>query len=355
VTLTSRLRSTFLELVQLSGPPGSEDPVSSYVRSKLGDECAVDIDVAGNVVARRGEGETVVLLAAHLDEVGFVITRIEERGLLRFALLGGPVRLALPGSLVRIGELNGVIGFPEMIIAPADEQHVLSPDELFIDIGATSADEARSWGVRVGDPVSYCARVTVVGRSGHVIVTKSVDNRVGCAIVLDALVQPPPSGVTLIGLFTVQEEVGWQGARMAMRSLRADCAIVLDDTLVEDGPTYPPPLPETPVLGGGPALCLVETAAPTLSHITPRRVREWVRQTAETAGLRVQTRFLFGSGSDAVEIATSHAGLATAYIGIPNRYSHSATELLDLRDLDATAALVSALIASAAKRPWLSL
>lgn len=355
-----RLRALFADLIQLSAAPGFEHEVRAFVLEALREiDCEVETDVMGNVVARAGQQEgTTILLAAHMDEVGLMITRIEDSGFLRFRPLGFPVESLLPGNIVRIGQdMYGIIGTRDWHVTPADRRgEIPSVEELFIDIGASTGDEARSWGVRVGAPVTFRAGCYPLGRSGHVIGTKSVDNRVACAIGIEILrqVQRTDSvGVTV--LFAVQEEVGFRGASIAMDGIHVDCAIALDNALTEDTPFYPPATKESVRVGRGPLLCLREEYTPAvIGMIAHPGMVEWVRRAATTHRIPLQEGFLYPSGAtDAVAIYQRHGGIPTVYVGVPSRYAHSPAELVDLRDLDATHALVAALVNEAAAKPWL--
>ncbi len=355
----NRLRQTFLELVALAAPPGFEHDVRTYVTQILeGCDCDVEVDVMGSVIARLGHDpdQPTLLVSAHMDEIGMMITRIEENGFLRFRSLGAPVEILMPGNAVTVGPVSGIIGSRDFHTTPEDERgRVPRVAELFIDVGARSGDEARSFGVRVGSPVSYRGGVVPIGGSGEIVGSKSVDNRVACAIGLELLRRDRPTpAANLVVLFAVQEEVGFRGARIAMEGIRPDCAIVLDNALTEDTPFYPPPTPESVTIGGGPLLSLREEYTPALVGMIPHQgMVDWVRRAARGHGIPLQEGFLYPFGAtDAVAIYDRHGGIPTVYIGVPSRYAHSPLELVDLRDLDATSDLVAALYGEATTRAW---
>ncbi len=149
--------------------------------------------------------------------------------------------------------------------------------------------------------------------------------------------------------------MGFRGAATAIEAIRADCAIVLDNALTEDTPFYPPVTEESVRVGYGPLLCLREEYTPALvGMIAHPGMADWVRRTADARGIPLQEGFLYPSGAtDAVAIYHRHGGIPTVYLGVPSRYAHSPAELVDLRDLDATHALVAALVNEAAGKPWL--
>ncbi|MDB5046322.1 MAG: putative Endoglucanase [Deinococcus sp.] len=312
--------------------------------SALADQ--VDVDAFGNVIAIRRAGAAEarsLLIAAHMDEVGFRVRQIDAGGFLRLEKIGGTDDRILPAQRVWIrtqdDRLLGVIGTKSAhLLSDTDRQRVVPYAELYVDIGASSAQQVAEMGVRVGDPVGFVGELAELGRGTGRYTGHAIDDRAGCAVLLALLEQyrqvAPP--VTLIVAFTVQEEVGLRGAQAVSRARQADVALALDMTAADD-------TPETGrghlKLGSGPAIKVMDFS--TLAHPA---VRRGLAAAALSADLSVQHELLKGIGTDAGALQQSGQGIPTGAVSVANRYTHSPVEVVDLRDLQDTLTLLTAFV-----------
>jgi putative aminopeptidase FrvX len=294
----------------------------------------VQVDALGNVlVTRKGRTKQSlrVMIAAHMDEVGFMLTYDDGDGVFRFDTVGGlDVRL-LPGKPVWVGEEHtpGVIGAKPIHLSKAEERKKRIPlDTLRIDIGPGS-------GPKVGDRATFATRFQRIGPS---LRAKALDNRLGVATLLE-LVKHAPGNIDLLAAFTVQEEVGLRGARVAAYALDPDIAIALDCTPARDLPSWDGEenTRYNTRLGAGPAIYIADGA--TLSD--PRLIRHLV-ETAEAENIPYQFRQPGPGGTDAGAIHRQRAGIPSVSVSVPGRYLHSAAGLVRLSDWRNTLALLYA-------------
>lgn len=332
----STLLNYVRELVSLTGPSGHEEDVVRYLATALeGLADEVTIDPLGNVIAKKKgsqAGARSLMLSAHMDEIGFIVRKIEADGFLRFEKLGGHDDRVLLAQRVWVrgseGRLLGVIGTKSAHLTAGERDRVVKHTEMYIDIGARSAEEARAMGVEIGTPVGYVGELTEVGRQTGRYIAHGLDNRVSCAMQLQLLADL--KGTTLPGdlyaIFSVQEEVGLRGARTAGQAIQADVAIAIDMTALDDTPDTRTRHLE---LGLGPAIKVMDNSL--LAHPAVRRA---LKAAAERAGVPVQFEILTGIGTDAGALHQAGPGIATGCISIGNRYTHSPIEMLDVRDLE---------------------
>ncbi len=338
----NRIISYLRELVALTGPSGCEEDVArALLRAARPLADSVDIDAFGNVVAIRraqAEGARRLIIAAHTDEVGFRVRQVTAQGFLRLEKVGGTDDRILPAMRVWVrtetGRLLGVIGTKSAhLLADTDRQRVVPYAELYVDIGARSAEEATGMGVRLGDPVGFVGELTELGKDSGRYTAHALDDRAGCAVLLALLERyrdtPPP--VTLIVAFTVQEEVGLRGAQ-AVASVssagphEADVALALDMTAADDTPEVQGGHLS---IGAGPAIKVMDFS--TLAHPA---VRRGLLAAAQAGGVKVQHELLKGIGTDAGALQYTGKGIPTGAVSVANRYTHSPVEVLDERDLE---------------------
>jgi putative aminopeptidase FrvX len=296
----------------------------------------VKVDALGNVlVTRRGTSEErrlKVMLAAHMDEVGMMITNDEGDGIYRFEHVGGLNAWNLVGKAILIGKehVPGVIGFKPIHLTDADERKApVSLEGLRIDTGPVAGK------VKIGDRATFA---TTFARLGPSLRGKALDNRVGVATLIELVHQIPPQ-IDLLAAFTVQEENGARGARVASYAFDPDLAIVLDTTPAYDQPTWDDTennLYNTR-LGAGPAIYMAD--AGTLSD--PRLVQHLVL-TADTYGIPYQIRQPGSGGTDAGAIHKQRAGIPSVSVSVPGRYLHSPASLVRLSDWQHTLTLIAA-------------
>jgi endoglucanase len=275
------------------------------------------------------------MLGAHADEIGFLVTHVTPAGFLRFTKLGFPTEMVLPGQHVRVlsthGALEGTIGVKPGHILSGDEARRVPPvEKLYIDIGATSSAEVRAWGVEPGTPVCFHGPLAPT-RNPQRVIGKAIDNRAGVLALLETaerLAQTPLSA-TLVFCVAVEEEVGLRGAEVAARQVRPDVFLAIDTVPADGTPDLAPG--ELPwEIGAGPLLKVRETRG--LS--THRPLREFLRRVAEERGIPYQWVVDTAGVTDATSAQQATGGVAAGVLGIPRRYSHSAAEMLDLRDLE---------------------
>ena len=330
-------------LLSTPGPSGYEGAAAEVWRVEAGEFAEVRGDRMGNSFATlNGGGTPRIMLAGHIDEIGLMITHVEEGGLLRFQGVGGWDPQVLVGQRVLVqtdnGEVPGVIGKKAIHVMEADERKKVSEiKSLWIDIGAKDGEEAKEK-VRVGD-------VTVVDQdvlelpNGRVA-SRSLDNRMGAFVVLEALrllSEEEDFAAEVVAVASVQEEIGLYGARGAAFGLDPDAAIAVDVTHATDTPGIPKNEHGDHSLGSGPVI----TRAANLSPV----VTDGLIETAESEGiaytLEADSR---STSTDADAIQFTRAGIATGLVSAPNRYMHSPNEIVALEDLENCARLIAAYV-----------
>jgi putative aminopeptidase FrvX len=318
--------------VAVSGSEGEVRKIVLEGVTPYADE--VKVDALGNVLVRvhaRQQPALKVMLDAHMDEVGFMLVEGGDEGLFRFELIGGIDVRQLPGKPVLVGKdhIPGVIGAKPIHHTTRDErQSVIPLDSLKIDLGTSPGGKAK-----VGDLATFATTFQHIGPS---LVGKALDDRLGVATLIE-LVKHAPANIELCAAFTVQEEVGLRGAKVAAYALDPDLAIAIDSTPANDLPAWDDS--ENAVyntrLGFGPAIYLAD--AGTLAD--PRLLRH-LTATGDALGIPYQFRQPGGGGTDAGAIHKQRAGIPSVSISIPGRYAHTAVLVARLSDWQATLALV---------------
>jgi putative aminopeptidase FrvX len=334
------------ELAEAPGVPGQEEPVRRVMRRYLEPHGEILTDNLGSVIGRK-VGQAAgpkIMIAGHLDEIGFMVTRITDEGFLKFQTLGGwweQVMLAHRVEVItRQGPIIGVIGSkPPHILNPEERNKVVDKKAMFIDIGASSRAEAESWGVRPGDaivPVGPFAQM----RNPDLIMAKAWDNRFGCALAIETLRrlkgQAHPNSVYAVG--TVQEEVGLRGATTTTNLIEPDIGIALDTGIAGDMPGVGPD-DAAGKLGAGPVILLYDG-----SMIPHTGLRNLLIDVAEAENLPLQFDKMPGGGTDAGRMHIFGAGVPSIVLGIAVRYIHTHTAIMSRRDFDQAAQLLAALI-----------
>ncbi|HIH69075.1 M42 family metallopeptidase [Methermicoccus shengliensis] len=317
------------------GVSGYEDSVRDIVMELARPYCDdVSVDAMGNVICTRGSGAPSVMVAAHIDEIGLMVKHIEDEGFLRFARLGGWFDQTLLNQRVVVhsdkGDVYGVIGSkPPHVMKEEERKSVVKAEDMFIDVGAKSAEEVEEMGIHVGTPITPDRHV--VRLAGNRITGKCFDNRIGVACALYALRLLSEWGVStrlyLVG--TVQEEVGLKGARTSAYQIEPDVALAVDTAIPGDHPGITKK--EAPVeIGKGPIIMLVDASGRGL--IAHPKVVRWLRECAKRHDIPVQLDVSEGGTTDATAIHLTKGGIPTGCIGIPVRYIHSPVEVADLED-----------------------
>ena len=330
-------------LLSTPGPSGYEAAAAKVWRTEAEKFAGVRGDRMGNSFATLNEGGTPrVMLAGHIDEIGLMVTHVEDNGLLRFQGVGGWDPQVLVGQRVLVqtnnGEVHGVVGKKAIHVMEPDERKKVSEiKSLWIDIGAKDADEAKEK-VRVGD-VAVVDQDVVELPNGR-IASRSLDNRMGAFVVLEALrLLSEEDGIApeVVAVANVQEEIGLYGVRGAAYGLDPDAAIAVDVTHATDTPGIPKNEHGDHALGSGPVI----TRAVNLSPV----VTEGLISAAEGEGisytLEADSR---STSTDADAIQFTRAGIATGLVSVPNRYMHSPNEIVDLEDIENCARLIATYI-----------
>jgi putative aminopeptidase FrvX len=335
-------------LLDSPGPSGFEAAPARVWReeaSAIADR--VGSDVIGNSYAILNEGGSPrIMLAGHIDEIGVMVTHIDEQGFLYFETIGGWDPQVLIGQriclLTNQGQRIGVIGKkPVHLIKPEEREKATKVTELWIDIGAKDRDAALTRGVRVGDPGVIDARLIELGDG--LIASRSIDNRIGAYVVLEALrrLKDDPPRAQVAAVATTQEEIGYHGggARAITYDMDPQVALVVDVTFATDSPSMEKKELGEHALGSGPVL--------TRGSATHPVVFERLAATADAEGipytLTASPRF---TSTDADAIHLSRAGVAVGLVSVPNRYMHSPNEIVSLADLEHVIALLAAFVRS---------
>jgi len=330
-------------LLSTPGPSGFEEEAAKVWRAEAGKFAEVGGDRMGNSFAVIGSGGSPkVMLAGHIDEIGVMVTHIEDSGMLRFTGVGGWDAQVLVGQRIRLlsgsGEITGVIGKKAAHLMESDERKKASElKSLWIDIGARDAEEAKGM-VRVGD-VGVIDQDLVELPNGR-IASRSVDNRMGAFVVLEALrllSEEENIEAEVVAVACVQEETGLYGARGAAFGLDPDAAIAVDVTHATDTPGVSKNELGDHALGSGPVIKRATNISPIVSEgLVGAAEDENIPYTLE-ADSRT-------TGTDADAIQFTRAGIATGLVSCPNRYMHSPNEIVDLADVENCARVISAYI-----------
>jgi putative aminopeptidase FrvX len=309
------------ELCNTWGPSGCEHVIRNRIAAYApGDTLSLHTDALGNLVVRTGNPEgRRIMLSAHMDEIGLVVTHIDDKGFLRFSTVGGVPPLVALGQRVRFE--NGTVG--AVACERVDDVRDIKVDKLFIDIGAKDKEDAATR-VTVGDACSYDQTLTCAdGR----LTGKALDDRIGCAVLLTVIQHLADTPYDAHFVFSVQEEVGCRGAQTAAYHIAPEIALAVDVTGTGDNPAAAT-LPTA--LGKGAAIKVMDS-----SVITHPKVRRFLLETAEAAGIPHQLEVLPHGGTDAGPAQRSRAGVLTGAVSIPLRYVHTPHETALLSDFEA--------------------
>lgn len=296
---------------------------------------SIDVDPFGNVIGtKRGpEGAPSLMVSAHSDEIGAAVKAIEADGSLRFEAVGGVLESLLVGRAVRVAGINGVIGSRAgHITPPAERRTAPAMNELYVDVGCTSRDEVIALGIQIGDRIAYDSPVRKLGASNR-IAGKAVDNRIGCALVVELAeaLHETSLDCTVHFVVAVQEEVGLRGAQIVTYRLDPTAAIVVDTMPSGGTPDVSATRHLSMEIGKGPVLTLISHSAGG-GAIQQPGMRRFLERIADERGVTYQRALFYGGNSDAAAVHLVRAGVPTGIINLARRYSHSPVETLDLDD-----------------------
>lgn len=347
--MKERLKQDLMDLMQVPGLSGHEDRVRRAIRGRL-DKIGMESrsDPLGNLVAQfPGEGPAVMLFT-HMDQLGFVVRKIETNGLLRLERLGGVPERALAAQevLICVGEgrdVPGVIANKSHHATAPDEKYTVTPyRELFVDVGMSSDVEAETAGIRIGTPVVYAPHAGQL--AGDRVMGTSVDDRAGCAVLLEIArhLKDRQAGPPVHLAFTVQEEFNLRGALPLAQTLQPDIAIQIDLMLAADTPGMD--RHGDVCLGAGPGISLYSFhGRGTLNGVIPHPAMvDLFERTAQSETIPLQRSAQVGVLTDLSYVQLVGQGVAAIDVGFPMRYSHSAREVCDLGDLVGLTQLINA-------------
>ena len=332
------MKQLLQKLTDVFSPSGNEEAIRLVILNEVrdfADDCRVD--ALGNLIVRKGSlkngaarsGGKRIMIAAHMDEIGLMVTHVDEKGFIRFTGIGGVYTRNLPGGRVRFASgLSGVIGL-EPTDHPTD---VPALDKMFIDIGAKSRKDCPA---KVGDVASFERPFLDMGDR---LVAKSMDDRVGCAVAIEALRSIKNTPHELYFAFTTQEEVGTRGAQTSAYGIDPDLGFSIDVTSWGDTPGKKD---MSMALGSGPAIKIRDGGM-----LSDPRIIDWMTRTAEKARIPYQREVLLGGTTDARAMQLVRGGIPVGCISVPCRYVHSPSEMVDLGDVQNAVKLVVALLQS---------
>ncbi len=325
------MKELIKKLTEAYGPSGREEQIREIIRAEveaLADE--IRVDTMGNlIVLKKGSGEgKKVMLAAHMDEIGLIISHVDEDGFLRAQGIGGVDPITMSGGRVQFAD--GSIG----VIAPEKRPEFRKSPELaklYVDVGAASKAEAAD---RLGQVVGFVRPFTDMGQR---VVSKAMDDRIGCAVLVETLRRLGRSPHDLYFVFTVQEEVGLRGAQTGAFGVEPDIGIAVDVTLAADTPEA---FKMAMALGKGP--CIKVKDGRMLSH---PGLKNLLIETAEVNEIPYQLEVLAWGSTDAAAIQLSRGGVPAGCVSIACRYVHSPSEMVDIDDVENAVKLLLAVLA----------
>ena len=334
----------FLKLLDTPSPSGFEQGIQAVVRKRVqGFADKVSVDVHGNLIAALNPDAPVrVMLAGHCDQIGMMVTHIDDKGFISFRQIGGIDASVLLGCRIVIhnekGSVEGIIGHKPVHLIPASERGKKADiSKLWIDIGAKDKKEAENK-VDIADPITFELKATRLGK--HVLSSPGCDDKAGLFVVMEALRllsqkrSKKKSSVAVFAVSTVQEEIGLRGARTSCFGIDPQVGIAVDVTHASDNPGAEAKQIGTCLLGKGPTISRGANINPELEKL--------LRSTGDRKKIPYQRQSSPGAtGTDANAIQITRAGVAAALIGVPNRYMHTPVEVVDLRDLEAGAKLIA--------------
>ncbi len=329
---------TLKTLCTMDGTSGHEDKIREYIIAHLPADCEHRTDALGNlIVFKKGkqEAKNKVMLAAHMDEVGVIVTHIDEKGYLKFTTVGGITPAVLAGRCVRFE--NGTVGVlgikPIHLTEKSEEGNLPDTDKMYIDIGADSREEAETK-VSLGDVAVFNEEFITLGT--HKVCSKALDDRMGCLALLTLLNEEIAADAYFV--FTVQEEIGLRGAGTAAFQVAPDYAIVLEGTTAADLPDADEQK-KVCIQGNGAAVSFMDR-----STLYPPKLYKRAMELAKMNNIPVQTKTMVAGGNDAGAIHKAGAGVQVLTVNVPCRYIHSGSSVADLRDYESLLQLVRLLI-----------
>jgi putative aminopeptidase FrvX len=338
-----QIKGLLEKLANAHGISGHEGDIRKIIQKEV-KPCVDQVrgDSFGNLITIKKGGSPSVMLAAHMDEIGLLVKYIDDEGFIHFAKVGGWFDQTLLNQRVLLhtgrGTLAGVIGSKPVHVMEEDERKKpVEAKDMFIDVGASSKDEAVAMGIEPGVPASLDRGL--VALAGDRVTGKAFDDRAGAAVLLTVMKRIANLDLkpTVMGVFTVQEEVGLKGAKTSAFGLNPDVGLAIDTCIPGDHPGIKK-TDSAIQIGQGPAVTVMDAGGRgVISH---PRVLEWLRETAKARGIPYQMDVTERGTTDATAISLTREGIPSGVISIATRYIHTPVELLSLGDLEKSAELV---------------
>ncbi len=335
------------QIAEMPGVSGFEQRVKELLLEKLSSISEVSTDKIGSIIFKKQGTEDTpkIMLASHMDEIGFMVKHITKEGFLKFTTLGGWWEQVMLGQRVTVltakGDIPGVVGSkPPHILTPDERKKLVQKRDMYIDVGAVDEKEAREvFGVRPGDPIVPYSQFTVMANEKY-LMAKAWDNRIGCAIVADVIagLQQELHANTVYGVGTVQEEVGLRGAKTSASVIDPDIAFAIDTCVAGDTPGVSDDQAASK-LGKGVSICIYDA-----SMIPHSKLRDFVIGVAEHNNIPYQLDFTESGGTDAGRIHIHAEGVPSLVMSIPTRYIHSHNGIIHRDDYEAAVRLLIAVI-----------
>lgn len=314
------MKSLIQNLVETTGPSGHEALVRKLVKKEIKHHVdKMHVDGLGNLITRKGKKEKngkTIMLSAHMDEIGIIVTHVDDNGFARFTTLGGVAPRNTAGGRVRF--LNGVSGVIGME-PHSNRNSVTDITKMYIDLGVNSSKDCP---VEIGDVASFERTFQDLGDR---LVSKAMDDRIGVAVLIETMKKFNRGPNEVVGVFSVQEEVGLRGATAAAYGIDPDIGIAIDVTLWGDTPNQKN---IQVALGKGPAIKVKDSGM-----ISDPRIVSWMEAGAKQARIPYQLEILQGGTTDARAIQVTREGVPTGCVSIPCRYVHSPSEMVDYNDV----------------------
>lgn len=319
------MNSLLKSLCQCYGPSGHEEAVAQIIKEEAKPYADnIYTDTLGNLVVHKKGAGKKLMLAAHMDQIGMIVTHINKEGFLYFSNVGGVSPFSVIGKAITFK--NGTRGI--ISAEPKIEKKDLKLSNMFIDIGANTKEEAQKL-VSVGDVCVYYGESFEMG---DLVCSKALDNRVGCFVMLEVLKKIKTSPYDLYFVFSVQEELGLRGAKTIAYAIEPAIGLSVDVTSTGDVPNCE----QMDIkLGGGAAIKIKDA-----SIIAHKKVKDWLIDNAKNNNIAYQLEVLLGGGTDGGAIHTTKGGVITGGVSIPTRYIHSSVECANKKDIDNTIELL---------------
>lgn len=327
------MKALIRNLVEAWGPSGFEHQVRELIRAEVeGIADEIRVDALGNLICRMGKAKKnglKIMVAAHMDEIGLMVSHIDRDGFLRFASIGALFPHTLYGNRVKFE--NGIIGTVGVERGLTNRQNLPPLTGFYIDVSGAEAE------VKVGDAAIMWR---TMDERGNRLIAKSMDDRVSCAIAIEAMkrLKKSKSPHEVYFVFTVQEEIGSRGAQAAAYGIEPDLGIAVDVTATGDTPKT---LQMDVELGKGVAIKVMD-----VKHIVPPQVKNWMIDTADSYDIPYQLEVLTLGTTDSAVIQLARAGVPCGAVSIPLRYVHSVSETVDYNDVLASTDFLVALLSN---------